>query len=98
MNRQSCLYCVLKHLAQAQILIIESQQGYPLHGWLAVGHLAQAEAESLESYKELSESINTIRLTIMGDKRGKIEKQGIMKLIEIADNILKSKLNGIKNE
>ena len=43
--REQCLECVLKHLAQAEVLMAEAELGYPLHRWLAVGHLAGAEAE-----------------------------------------------------
>lgn len=44
--REPCPLCTLKHLSQAIILINESLQGYPIHRWLAVGHMAEAEAEA----------------------------------------------------
>ena len=44
--RPSCPKCVLKHLSQACVLFQESLQGYPTHRWLAIGHMAEAEAES----------------------------------------------------
>jgi len=96
MNRESCLYCVLKHLAQAQDLIIKSHRlSCPLSGLLlSVAHLAQAEAESLEAhYKNLALDIRKVRLAIMGQKGESTAKQGIMKLIEQANNILESLLS-----
>lgn len=48
MIRQSCLLCVLKHLGQAAALFAEARLGYPLHRFLAIGHMAEAESESLE--------------------------------------------------
>ena len=44
-SRPSCPRCVLKHLGQACVLYQESGQGYPSHLWLAIGHMAEAEAE-----------------------------------------------------
>lgn len=44
--RPPCAACVLKHLGQACVLFQESLQGYPVHRWIAMAHLAEAEAES----------------------------------------------------
>jgi hypothetical protein len=65
MSRKSCIYCVLKHIAQASILLDESKLGYPFHKWYAVGHLAEAESESRANWPELSKSIRDFRLEIM---------------------------------
>lgn len=35
--RNSCLFCVSKHISQAIVLTIESVLGYPIHLWLAAG-------------------------------------------------------------
>lgn len=43
--RKQCLYCAIKHLAQAVILMDEANNGYQLHKWLAIGHMAEAESE-----------------------------------------------------
>ena len=43
--REHCWECVMKHIAQACILEGEARLGYPVHMWLAMGHLAEAEAE-----------------------------------------------------
>lgn len=68
--RLSCLQCVLKHVAQASILVDESKLGYPWHFWLALGHLAEAESESVERYPELAEEIREIRLGMTPDGPG----------------------------
>ena len=48
--RESCLDCVRKHLAQAIILLTEAKLGHPELFWIAIGHLAEAEAESVKQY------------------------------------------------
>jgi len=65
MSRQSCIYCVLKHIGQASVLLDESKLGYPFHKWYAIGHLAEAESESLDERPELSEVIRNFRTEIM---------------------------------
>ena len=62
MVRLSCLDCVRKHISQAIVLLCEV--AYPLHQWLAIGHLAEAEAEC-GSYNELRDSIRATRLLVM---------------------------------
>ena len=52
--RRSCLDCTRKHLAQASILMCEARLGYPTHKWMALGHLAEAEAECLTEYPHLA--------------------------------------------
>jgi len=44
--REPCPMCTLKHLGQAIVLFNESLTGYPTHRWIAVGHMAEAEAEA----------------------------------------------------
>lgn len=67
--RGSCLDCVRKHLAQASILMDESHLGYPHHVWYAVGHLAEAESESLRDYPDLAIKIRESRLNILNHKQ-----------------------------
>lgn len=69
MSRGSCLFCVRKHLAQASILLDESRLGYPFHRWYAIGHLAEAESESLYDYPDLAKDIREIRLKVMHPER-----------------------------
>lgn len=65
--RPSCLNCCRKHLAQASVLATESRLGYPLHRWLAVGHLAEAEDEILERSPEIAKQIRIVRRMWMDD-------------------------------
>ncbi len=60
--RPSCLSCVKKHVAQAMILFTEAANGYPLHFWWALGHLAEAEAECVHDFPQLAETIRKFRL------------------------------------
>ena len=48
--RPTCEMCVRKHLGQAAVLFQEALQGYPQHLWMAIGHLAEGEAESQSAY------------------------------------------------
>ncbi len=61
--RDSCLVCYRKHVAQAEVLMAEALNGYPLHGWLAVGHLAEAEHEVLKDHAALAETTRQERLS-----------------------------------
>ncbi len=64
-SREPCPMCTLKHLSQAIVLMNESITGYPTHRWYAVGHIAEAEAES--PTLELANRIRMIRLNVMDD-------------------------------
>ena len=66
--RESCLDCGRKHLAQAIILLEESELGYPLHFWLCIGHLAEASSELLNDYPELAHTIRNHRLKMVEDR------------------------------
>lgn len=57
--RKTCLDCVLKHVAQAQVLLCEVD--YPKHRYLAIGHLAEAESECIR-YPSLRSLIRELRL------------------------------------
>jgi len=70
MSRKSCIYCVLKHIAQASVLLDESKLGYPFHKWYAVGHLAEAESESIAYWPELAQKIRDFRLEITQKDKG----------------------------
>ena len=69
MARHTCLDCVRKHLAQASVLMDEAALGYPHHRWLAVGHLAEAESESLREQPEFAKQIRECRIEIMTGTR-----------------------------
>ena len=63
--RPSCLNCCRKHLAQSEVLMIEARMGYPAHAWLAVGHQAEAEAETIKDYPEIATEIRKHRVEYM---------------------------------
>lgn len=65
MMRKSCLDCVRKHLAQAHVLLDEAALGYPSHRWLAIGHLAEAESESLQRFSILAIKIREHRVALI---------------------------------
>ena len=81
--RKSCLFCVSKHLSQAVVLTIESAMGYPIHLWLAVGHLAEAEIEACSKFPEFANRIRDVRLTLMGQK-GSFSHESLMELLKNA--------------
>ena len=62
--RKTCLACVKKHIGKALILLAESQNGYPLHFWLALANLSEAEDECVRDYPKLARNIRKIRLDI----------------------------------
>jgi hypothetical protein len=63
--REPCPLCTLKHLGQAIVLFNESLTGYPVHRWIAVGHMAEAEAEAPSH--EMANRIRAQRLEAMDD-------------------------------
>ena len=65
--RIPCFNCVRKHLAQALVLMCETEKGYPTHGWIAVGHLAEAEDEAirLDPEHQITDIIRETRLQYM---------------------------------
>lgn len=64
MTREVCRECVLKHIAQAIVLVDEAINGYPEHRYLAIGHLAEAESECIAGYPELANEIRLVRKVI----------------------------------
>ena len=80
----SCLNCCAKHLAQAAVLYDESRNGYPLHHYLALGHMAEAESESLAEHSDLTQAIRIERLKLQNSH----EPVDFLDLIEIIHNRL----------
>lgn len=78
--RSSCLYCASKHIAQAIVLLLEAPQGYPLHRWLAIGHLAEAGDETVLHYPGISQQIRGVRLKLMDQEDG-FEPSSMMDLL-----------------
>lgn len=57
----TCLMCVSKHLGQAAVLMDEARQGYPMHRWLAIGHMGEAARECCDKCPALAEKIRAYR-------------------------------------
>lgn len=60
--RPTCLECAGKHLAQACELTKEMKTGYPSFHWFVIGHLAEAEEETVRDYPELANEIREHRV------------------------------------
>jgi hypothetical protein len=94
--RETCLFCVSKHIAQSVVLVNEATTGYPLHIWFAIGHLAEAETECVSKYYEFAQSIRKVRLALMGQD-GTFKHTELVDLLKEARN-LASAVNGIAEE
>jgi len=82
MMRPSCLDCARKHLAQADILMMEAATGdYDTHVWYAVGHLAEAADELMDEYPHIAEKVRAERLRYMEDNEYKIEIGELIDLV-----------------
>lgn len=90
--RETCLFCVTKHISKAIVLVCEAVNGYPLHIHLAVGNLSEAEDECASEFPELSKKIRTIRLALMGQE-GIFTPNSLMDLLKEA-RIEAEKVNG----
>jgi len=53
--------CVMKHLGQACVLEIEAIN-YPIHKFLCIGHLAEAEAECMDKHPDFAAMIRDARI------------------------------------
>ena len=94
--RETCLFCVSKHIAQSIVLVNEATTGYPIHIWIAVGHLAEAETECASKYPAFANKIRTVRLALMGQE-GKFNHLSLMDLLKEAREIA-SKINNVDEE
>lgn len=65
----------------------EAALGYPHHRWLAVGHLAEAESESLREHPELAKEIRNCRIEITGKPETKYIEELICKACVQAGDI-----------
>lgn len=83
--RSGCYDCVRKHIGQAIVLMCEVEKGYHTHGWLAVGHLAEAEDESLRLPPGgIVDSIRQLRLSYIDYLNGQAEfNDDPMRLLEL---------------
>jgi len=84
--RETCLDCARKHLAQADILMMEEATGdYPTHKWYAVGHMAEAADELMAEHPDLAAKVRGIRLGYMDDHKKHIDIAEIIELIGAFD-------------
>jgi hypothetical protein len=63
--RDGCFDCVRKHIGQAEHCLTEAVLGYPRHFWWGIGHLAEAECESLRENRQVAREIRKVRLDYM---------------------------------
>lgn len=83
--RESCAHCAMKHIAQALVLVQEERLGYPLHRWLAAGHMAEASDELILNHPELAMRVRAERLNYMEDSQ---YVPDLMSIIEDLDLLL----------
>jgi hypothetical protein len=94
MVRDSCIQCALKHIGQARALMLETCKGYPEHVWFAMGHLAEAEDETVHRHAELANVIRNERLRIQQNHEHKTSWEDLVNVIvkyeeELSDEQLK---------
>ena len=91
--RESCLYCVRKHLSQAWVLRGECSQGYPHHRALVIGHLAEAADEAAQVFPSLAAAIRKERLAYEKNKHYCPDFAGLLRQVEQA--LTKQGLDGL---
>lgn len=67
-QRESCVLCACKHIAQARVLLLESFKGYEEHYHFALGHLSEAEDELVKQHADLAAYIRNFRKNLEADK------------------------------
>jgi hypothetical protein len=82
-DRQPCINCVEKHVAQAYILAQESEMGYPEHRILMCGHLAEAIDEAPNDIPELKYTLQMCMSTTMQDGKAFLPLYPILALIKM---------------
>lgn len=65
----TCMDCTRKHLSQASVLMDEARQGYPLHRWMAIGHLAEAARESHVRFPAFGEKLRVHRHLLQNEPK-----------------------------
>jgi len=63
-ERESCVLCAVKHIAQARVLLLEMNNGYPQHYFFALGHLAEAEDELSKHHPSLRIYLRQLRKSL----------------------------------
>ena len=83
MSRKYCEDCTRKHLGQAEILMEEAELGYPLHAWIAISHMAEAEAEIMKGHPEMAQIIRAERLNYIEGLKYSIYKDGDVEKLDL---------------
>ena len=81
--RPTCLDCTRKHLAQAHVLLDEfasDPEDFEVFFWFAMGHMAEAEAESRGDYGDLSFIIRAHRSRMEQDDDFYTDFEPLLKL------------------
>jgi len=89
--RDTCLFCVRKHLGQAWVLSGECRQGYPHHRTLVIGHMGEAADEALRKHPDLAAAIRRERLAFEKDPSYCVDFAGLSAQVE---RLLKQPLEG----
>jgi hypothetical protein len=63
-NRIQCTRCSIKHLGKASILMKEMKLGYPVHVWLCLANMSEAEDEIIDIQPEEAKAIREERMKI----------------------------------
>ena len=74
MLRDSCKDCVLKHVGQAAVLLMETKKGYAFHFAYAIGHLADAEDESSAVYPIIAKRIREFRIKLLTNEEVSLDE------------------------
>lgn len=89
--REACLDCARKHLAQAEVLMLEYATGdYPVHKWYAIGHLAEAADELMQQYPSVADRIRKERIEYMADDSHEIDTAELIELLTSFDEQIKA--------
>ena len=64
----NCESCVIKHLSQCLVLIVEYKMGYEEHYYYIIGHMAEAERESFQKYPLIANSIRALRNDFLANR------------------------------
>ena len=70
--RESCRECACKHIAQARVLLLETNNGYQEHYWFAMGHLAEAEDELVKDFPDQTALVRAERLKLQEDRNHEV--------------------------
>ena len=92
-ERDSCLQCAIKHISQARVLMLEYRKGYPIHVYFAIGHLAEAEDETLMEYPGIAMRLRLYRLDLEHDHDFKLDwEQMVMEIHNFEKEISRQQL------